>query len=433
MFTSLTAAAAAVAVLIPGAAFAAAGPSTATRAYTASSEVFANPGRGFFTYAETHLTAGGSGWDPLDAGDLTAARAEDARSLVFRIFYLEKYTGTDTIATADLNRIRADFTTARAAGVKMVVRFAYTAESAADAPAARVLKHIRQLGPVLTANADVITAVQAGLIGRWGEWYYTDNVASTADRRKVLDALLAATPASMPVQVRTPAFKRALAPGNPRVGVHNDCFLASADDYGTYTGDDRAWLAAQGATTLVGGETCAVSDRSGWANARTEMAAYHWTYLNPSFHADVLSSWGDAGLAEAGRRLGYRFRLVSAVLPVTTPPSGKVTATLTLLNDGYAPTVANRPVRLRLTSGDTVQTVAVPADTRTWAPGRRVTVRVTFTAPAKAGAYRLALALPDPAARLAANPAYAIRLANTGVWSAGDGTNALNATLTVTR
>ncbi|MEU4691539.1 DUF4832 domain-containing protein [Actinoplanes sp. NPDC023714] len=434
MIKALTAATAAVAILIPGAAVAATGPATRARAYTASAEEIANPGRGFFTYSETHLYAGGDGYLPLIKDDLVAARTGEARTLVFRIFYLERYRGTDTIAAADLNLIRADFATARAAGVKMVVRFAYTATDDADAPVARVLKHIGQLGPILAANADVITAVQAGLIGRWGEWYYTQNFARAEDRRKVLNALLAATPASVPVQVRTPGYKRTLAPSNARVGIHNDCFLAGDDDYGTYTGDDRDWLARQGAATLVGGETCDVSARSGWPTARAEMAAYHWTYLNPSFNTDVLGSWGDEGLAEAARDLGYRIRLTSAVLPATTRPSVRVTAKLTLINEGYAAPYANRPVRLTLTAaGSARQTVTVPADLRTWAPGRPVTLTVSFTAPRQAGAYRLALALPDPSARLASTPAYAIRLANTGLWDAATGANALNATLTVTR
>ena len=434
MIKALTAAAAAVAVLVPGTAGAAAAPSTVTRAYAASTEEIANPGRGFFTYSETHLYADGTGYRPLIKDDLVTARTTDARTLVFRIFYLEKYQSADTITAADLNLIRADFATARAAGVKMVVRFAYTATSDADAPVARVLRHIRQLGPILTANADVITALQAGFIGRWGEWYYTRNLTRAADRRTVLNALLAATPASVPVQVRTPQYKRTLAPSNARVGIHNDCFLAGDDDYGTYTGDDRAWLAKQPATTLVGGETCDVSARSGWPDAKAEMAAYHWTYLNPSFNTDVLDSWGAEGRAEAARDLGYRIRLTSAVLPARTTPSGKVTAQLTLLNEGYAAPYANRPVRLTLAAGgSTRQTVAVPADPRTWTPGRTVTLTVSFTAPKQAGAYRLALALPDPSARLASTPAYAIRLANSGVWDAVTGTNALNATLTVSR
>ncbi|GAB2597297.1 hypothetical protein Aab01nite_72800 [Paractinoplanes abujensis] len=61
----LTVAALAVAVLLPP------GPAqAATRSYPASSEVFANPGRGFFTYSETRL---GAAYEPLIAADLTRA------------------------------------------------------------------------------------------------------------------------------------------------------------------------------------------------------------------------------------------------------------------------------------------------------------------------------------------------------------------------
>ncbi|SDT59354.1 DUF4832 domain-containing protein [Actinoplanes derwentensis] len=254
----LLAGAAALVLTLTGATPALAAPATVTRAYAVDGSVFANPGRGFFTYTETHLLADGSGWVPLDAAALAADRESAGHSLVFRIFYLEKYRAVDTISAADLALIRADLAAVRT------------------------------------------------------DW---------ADRKRVLTALLAAVPATVPVQVRTPQIARRLAPGNTRVGVHDDCFLAGTDDYGTYlAADDRAWLAK--APGLVGGETCDVSDRSGWADASAETAA---------------------------------------------------------------------------------------------------------------GSYRLALSLPDPASRLTAVPAYAIRLASTGVWDATTGRNSLGATLTVAR
>ncbi|MEV4346857.1 DUF4832 domain-containing protein [Actinoplanes sp. NPDC049596] len=417
----LPAAAVAVAVLLPGTAVAAT-PSTATVTYAASAASIANPGRGFFTYTETHFGS----YTPLVDADLAAARVNQARSLVYRIFYLEKYQAVDQISAADLALVRADFAAARTAGVKLIVRFAYASESDADAPEARVLKHIAQLGPILKAGADVITAVQAGFVGRWGEWYYSRNFGTegTPDwtsRGHVLAALLAATAPSTVVQVRTPAIKRRLAPDVARVGVHDDCFLAGTDDYGTFTGDDAAWLASS--AVLVGGETCDVSARSAWPNARAEMARYHWTYLNPSFNTDVLDSWGAAGRAEADRRLGYRIRLVKAVLPTAARAGSRVTATITLVNDGYAAPVANRPVRLIVGS----RSVVVNTDVRTWTPGKLITLKVSFIA--ASGAY--ALSLPDPAATLAAKPAYAIQLANPQVWNPATGRNSLGRSLTV--
>ncbi|MBM2618803.1 DUF4832 domain-containing protein [Actinoplanes sp. LDG1-06] len=431
----LPVAALAVAVLLPGTAQAATpAPVTRTYSYAASADVFANPGRGFFTYTETHL---GSSFEPLVVADLARARTTSAQSLVYRHYYLDKYVGADQIT--DLAQVSADLAAVRAAGVKIVLRFSYTGSSSADAPVARVLKHIAQLGPVWKVNADVIAALQAGFIGQWGEWYYSDHFSSSpgvltaqnqADRKAVLAALLAATAPTTQIQVRTPSYKRSTFPAVARIGLHNDCFLAGDDDYGTFTApDDAKWLAAS-TTTLVGGETCDVSSRSTWPNARAEMARYHWTYLNPSFNADVLTSWGATGRAEAARRLGYRLRLVRATLPTTARRGAKLTAQLTLTNDGYAAPADNRPVALTLTAGTRTQTVRLPADLRTLTPGRTVTLKATFTTPA-AGTYRLSVGLPDPSPRLATTPAYAIRLANPSVWDAGTGRNNLNATLKI--
>jgi hypothetical protein len=429
--------AAALVVLLPGAAHAVATPAVTmtSRLYPSSAEVFANPGRGFFTYTETHLLADGSGHVPLDAAALAEARFTEGHSLVFRIFYLEKYRDVDTFSRADLALIQADFTTARDAGVKLVMRFAYTSDSDRDAAPDRVLKHIAQLGKVITANADVIAAVQAGFIGRWGEWYYTGNFPRTdwEDRRQVLSALLAATPVNVPIQVRTPQIKRRLAPRAPRVGIHDDCFLAGADDYGTFIGDDRQWLAAQGPSVLVGGETCDPSARSGWANANAEMATYHWTYLNPSFHEGVLGSWGQAGRDEAARRLGYRIRLLKAILPASATPGTRATAQLILVNEGYAAPLQNRPVRLVLSAGVRNQSVIVPADLRTWTPGKAIVLKADFYVPIRPGTYPMSVSLPDPMTRLATTPAYAIRLANDGVWDGTSGRNQLGVSLVVAR
>ncbi|WP_067497369.1 DUF4832 domain-containing protein [Actinoplanes sp. TFC3] len=404
----------------------AATPGTVTHTYAASAATLANPGRGFFTFTETYL-ADDPAYTPLDAVALREARIKQARTLVYRIFYLPRYRSIDTISAADLKLIRTDFTAARTAGVKLVVRFAYAEDSDADAPAARIVRHLAQLGPILKDNADVLAAVQAGLVGRWGEWYYTQNFAHDTDwsqRATVVQALLANTAATTPVQVRTPAIKRRLANGVARVGVHNDCFLASADDFGTFQGDDRAWLAQQSSSFLVGGETCGVSEFSGWANAVEQMAAQHWTYLNPCFDLDVLNSWGSAGLSTTARKLGYRLRLVKAVLPAR--PGTTATATITLTNDGWAAPVQNRPVRLIVQTGAARKTVTIPTDLRTWQPGRTVTLTARFTTPAGTDSPQFFLSLPDPATRLATNPAYAVQLANTGVWDAATGWNRLS-------
>ncbi|RYV49822.1 DUF4832 domain-containing protein [Pengzhenrongella frigida] len=422
---------------------------TVAHTYAASSAALANPDRGFYHYSETHFRADGSGYTPLDAAQLTSWRTSEKVTLVYRIFYLEKFADQDTIDDAILRLVAADLATARAAGVKLVVRFAYSDSSSADASAARVVGHIRQLAPVLNASADVVSVLQAGFVGQWGEWYYSDNFASDpaqpwllsdadwAARGAVLNALLSSTDARIPVLVRYPAIKQRLVAATSaqaaRVGIHDDCFGAGTDDYGTFaTATDRQWLADQSRTVPVGGESCEVNEpRTQWPSASADLAAYHWSFLNADYHADVLSSWGDAGRAEAGRRLGYRLRLTSSTLPTGGVVGGNLSLQLSLTNDGYAAPFRDRPVQVVLRSATTTYKVTVPIDLRTLTPGATSTFTVQVPVPATPGDYATFLALPDPAATLASMPAYAIQLANTGTWQATEGWNSLQHTFTV--
>lgn len=251
-------------------------------------------------------------------------------------------------------------------------------------------------------------------------------------RRTLLDTLLAVTSAGIFVQVRLPGIKQTLLPPTDpraaRVGIHNDCFLASADDYGTFPNEsDRAWLATQTRTTPMGGETCQVDEpRSLWPAASAELAAYHWSYLNSDYERRVLDSWGPDHLAEVKRRLGYRLRLVDATVPLSAPAGRTMAVQLSLANDGYAAPLRNRPVRLVLRNSTDTYTVALAVDLRTLAPGVTSRLSLTVPAPPAAGTYSMYLAFPDPSERLAALPGYALRLANSDTWVSGTGQNDLH-------
>jgi hypothetical protein len=243
------------------------GESTVT--YQASDETIANPQRGFYHHTETHYRADGSGYTPLDAATLAGYRDEGVTQIL-RVFYLEKFAASPQLDAEWLALVQADYDTARAAGVSVITRFAYVQGGAwpytppyGDAPLEIVLSHIQQLGPILRENSDVIPVVQNGLIGLWGEGYYTDHFVAdpanpgvvTADdwakRSAVTEALLAELPAERGVQVRTMLSKQQLL-GVPasagsavtadqaftdtaiaRTGHHNDCLLAAPDDWGT--------------------------------------------------------------------------------------------------------------------------------------------------------------------------------------------------------
>jgi endoglucanase len=96
--------------------------------------------------------------------------------LIRRTYYLHAFANQDTLPTAFLNTLAQDLASAQAAGVKLILRFAYRPEenhpsgpTYCDPPEERILAHLEKLGPVLRANRGVIAYLEAGLIGPWGE------------------------------------------------------------------------------------------------------------------------------------------------------------------------------------------------------------------------------------------------------------------------
>jgi hypothetical protein len=449
-----------------------------TVTYRADDSVLANPSRGFYHVADTHYTdADGAGWTPMDRATMRSWRSEGITQ-VLREVYLEHFGGADGAwnLTPDLlSKLDADFAAARSAGVGVIVRFAYTLPPDGvwppptpygDSPVARTLHHIHQLGPVLRRNADVIETVQQGFIGLWGEGYYTDYFSDPADpsvvsdqnwidRGRVLHALLNELPKSVTVQLRTMYMKQrilgvptgtegALTPRQAfsgsdlsRVGFHNDCFLASPDDFGTFLSDplslDEDYLAADSRFVPVGGETCTVNPpKSEWPSAKALMERFHYSYLNTEYNQDVLSTWGD-GYTEASKRLGYRFTLVRGTFSKRVAADRRLHVNLIVHNSGFASPYQKRPAELVLVGHHHTYRLSLPTDPRRWMPGQDTRVRASLALPSRVrpGAYRLALALPSAWASLEHRADYAIRTANVGTWNAAKGWNDLGVTVRV--
>lgn len=430
-------------------------------AYETDESNFANPERGFYQHTETQSGS----YSHLNEETLRTYR-NNGISLILRVFYLDGFVQSP-ISQSYLANMHRDFQSARAAGVKVIVRFAYTRKSTApygDATPEWAIRHVAQLKPVLHANADVIAVVQAGFVGAWGEWYYTDHFAQTpgnvtaqdwGNRRALVNALLDATPVSRAVQLRTPAIKFSIvesqdpitegeaftSESRARLGHHNDCFLASANDVGTYTGNmeaEKAFLEEETQYLPMGGETCGVSiPLSECPNALEQMKRFHWSYLNRGYHPEVLSSW-EAGscMPDVYKKLGYRFRLVEASLQEYTKPGGVVNFDLQLTNDGWASAYNERIVELILRNQTTGKILALPinADPRRWMPDEEITIQITagIGQHVPEGTYELLINLRAPEPSIKNNPAYSVRLANVGTWEEETGYNKLNHTITVT-
>lgn len=188
-----------------------------------------NPERGFFRQI-SH--------SPGDFG-LTVAQVRqplaDGFTLIKRNYTFSDFREKDLDAVR-LNLIRSDLNALRSGGAKGVIRFRYSTRiGEPDASLEIIRLHMAQLKPILHEYEDVIAVVSAGLIGAWGEWHAsTNNLETDENMRHVLDALLDAVPVSRQVQLRTARYKPNSVPAKARTAHHNDGFLGSANDIGTY-------------------------------------------------------------------------------------------------------------------------------------------------------------------------------------------------------
>ena len=422
--------------------------------YQASDAVIPNPERGFYTPQEIH-NASGSGVSK----DNVAINRRQGRTLYLLEFHLTDFVNSD-ISEAYLQTVRKYFASLRSGGAKCVLRFCYSNGFAEkdkpwDATPAQALRHIAQLKPLLQEYGDIIFVVQAGFIGSWGEWYYTENYDNKADRKAIVDALLEAVPADRQVELRTPAFKmdlfgfsytdtltRATAHqpnAKGRLGGHNDCYLASANDQGTYRGsNDRKYWSAESRYTIMGGETCDLSafchcnpqeTPSAAHGVLADMAINHFTYLNQSYNTAVLNRWRSEGcFDELQKRLGYRLVLEKGQFTKDAKAGDSFRVVLDLRNDGFAAIQNPRDAELVLTDkgGKVLKTWKLNADPRYWMPEEKVSIDQTVTLPdGVSGEVTLSLNLPDPCETLRDNPMFSIQMANENVWDESTGYNKL--------
>ena len=420
--------------------------------YQASDENFPNPERGLYSASEIH-DASRNG-----LSSVSSARMQ-GRTLYLLEFHIGEFVDSP-ISDEYLKCIRKYFESLRNGGAKCILRFAYSNGNSQkdkpwDATPDRVLSHVAQLKPLIQEFYDVIMVVQAGFVGSWGEWYYTDNFEDDASRKALVDALLDAVPGQRQIELRTPAFKMNLygysvadtitratahqATTLARLGGHNDCYLASANDTGTYKGDsERKYWAAESLYTIMGGETCGLSaychcqPEPNYKDAHgvlQDMAIYHFTYLNQGYHTGVLSRWRSEGcFEEIQKRLGYRYVLEKAFFTKSPAAGSTMRVVMKIRNDGFAPVQNPRDAEFVLTdgSGKVIKTWALNSDPRYWMPSQTTVIDQNIELPSSAsGECNLYLNLPDPCETLHNNPLFSIRLANEDVWEEKTGMNKL--------
>lgn len=410
---------------------------------------FANPERGFIR--TMGVPAEGAA---LNSSQLSLLRGQHV-SMILRVFYLDKFKDKD-LSDAQLNLIQSDMNTVRDAGLKMILRFAYTDDMAGtDAPLSIIERHLDQLKPVFENNKDIISFVQAGFIGAWGEWHSSSNgLATVENERAVLNKLLSVLPMDLMVQVRTPGAKqqifnstaalgadRAYSNENiARVGHHNDCFLSGGTDYGTYGNVEleKQYISNEALYVPTGGETCPPT--GGYdptcAEGRREMRLLKWTYLNLDWYPGTINAWRNSGCFEEFQaNLGYRLALQDAYFPKEVTAGGSLPVDINLVNNGYAPVYYKKKTSLVLkhTGSGQFYEKSLTVDLRKCKPAATLEVKESVSLSGlPAGTYVLYLRIADQHETLAQRSEYAVRLANTNGWLEDfNGINKLNTEITI--
>ena len=295
------------------------------------------------------------------------------------------------------------------------------------------------------------------------------------DRNEVLGSMLDNFPEERMIQVRYPQLKQRYVYGvnaltssaaltsteaysgskKSRIAFHNDCYLASDTDFGTYndygnsatssfadTAALKPYLAAETRYVMMGGETCAANnpDDDCGQRADNEMRRMHFTYLNAEFnYPDVNSDWVGDCMEDIKKNLGYRLHMEESTINYMES-SRTLDFSFKIKNLGYSSPQNKRGLQLVMKNSNTSEEflVDIPADPRTWDyESGTTTVASTFSIPVYIpdGDYDFYVFLPDGFSSLYGNPDYAIRLATlqgaTDVWDAASGYNKTGHSITL--
>lgn len=445
--------------------------------YTDALESIENPHIGFYRPVSKHFTAEGNA--PSNTwGNITHLRMDISEFSSNAVISIDKETG-DTLygvskpLTQDmLDAFEGMLDDVRKRGHSAIVRFAYdpwyNGTKNCDPDQSVILTHLKQLAEVYSRNTDVITYVELGMYGSWGEMHSSAN-GTNANIAEALQTLLEATPPEIKIGVRRPdivaywlkitdgndysgfdidseKFQQALAEKKDtiyRVGMYNDGYLGSDSDLGTIgmgaSGHKLTremmvkWLEKYSQHTPYGGELVANNNGENPINTPEYLSVEgfrtHTSYLNYEWHQPTILGWKDMifngndaeysgcdGYTYVANHLGYRFILRKSVLPDSVAQNEKFPITLRIVNMGFANLTKKKKVSFIL-SGENHKYEIFPndeIDPRNWLSriSDETTTSITLPNDVEIGKYQLYMRISELGDFTKDNNLYCIQFGN---------------------
>ena len=433
---------------------------------------FYNPERGLVKQSSIRYN-GGSNYanSGLTKSYIESNLVNKKISIIWRYYGLQDWHNKP-IPQEFLQILNNDLNVCRETGIKIIPRFIYsssTSTNPVDADINQVMAHLDQIEPIFKNNADVILTWQAGFIGAWGEWAYSDYYGATgvtykdslnmSKRRKIIQRLLEIMPESRTISIRYPRDKQGCTypylsvPSDTltkntafsgdykaRVGYYNDSYLYDDSDRGTYIPSNQIWqmreyVIGDSKYLPFGGET------SGFVTDKyykpTEVFKwcdlFNLSYLHDIYHPDVVNYWKQNNVWDSlVLRLGYRFHLKEGFFSPSVKIGENFQYKFVIENQGFTSPFNPRDCELVFIGNDKTIRKKINTDPRHWREGTTIVEgNILIDNQFNSGSYDIYLNLPDPEPTLNTDPRYSIRLANKNAWDGNKGYNNLNFSVSI--
>lgn len=346
-----------------------------------------------------------------------------------------------------------------------ILRFAYdpwfSGRSTYEPSMDMILRHLEQLGAVISRHSEAVVSVECGIFGKWGEMHGS-KACTQENFNLVIDKWLEVLPQSIPISVRTPSQYAAWCgiamydlPAQVttkeqkeyRVGIYNDGYLASATDLGTYVNREQEimWLSNQAKHTLFGGEAGSTYGKRGEVGltaAYMEKEAFltHLTYLNGSWNEQLVNALkreayegsdpryqGRSGYEYVKNHFGYRFVVRGVRMTQEVPQGWNLILETDVENVGFANLVKPKELTVLVVGNGNVIRYPVMewvenSDPTQWDSKKTTTFQVSAYLPEDIalGTYDVYLSIATPSVLNEEDqPIYAVQLANDceNVWN----------------